>query len=633
VGIMAIEVTHTTIPALLKCLRDGEWLTPEFQRDFVWNTSAIISLINSIIDAKPIGMVTLWRQEDHSDLELEHISVPDGTLEGVRYFGDNNTRKGRFFAILDGKQRSTAIAIAFGGLRAGHGNYRHSGRYFLNVAADDPLDRVKHVPETQVQREGLDRLATAIGKGYFPLEVLDPDQVYHQWMDYTSKINQPEFYEGNILPSETELKRRYDLLKNAFDGMINTKLAVYVVPETENLGSICEVFETLNTTGTKVSTVDLIHSWLYADTKRRGKDPILLRDEIDSLGELEGANGWSSSKERPELVVQFAAASHVALDNKPEPRSVSGAKVTKIASIRGPDLLAVPDIFWERYFGTKEHVAKHLFDMQRAVAGGPFKMVQSPYPASVSIYLALRWYQMFDAPQGLPWNQDHLDNLFRAFFWRNAFDTRYDQGFLTKVGRDIVAMKEFLGNTDPKQSLADWRIGAEAWLDKLIPSRGLEDKIEEAVSDGGKAGALRSASRLLLYARATFDVVDPRIDISNVESTPDLHHIYPKDWCANNKTNDTKAYLDSGVGPDWMNSPANLMPMARSSNVKWKAQNPSMALGTLGIKTEQQFDLLNRYFIDKECLEYLRLGMSGMGKFLERRRSILATHLKRLLSV
>lgn len=379
---MAIEVTHTTIPALLKCLRDGEWLTPEFQRDFVWNTTAVIGLINSIIDAKPIGMVTLWRQENHSDLELEHISVPDSHPDGVRYFGDKTTRKGRFFAILDGKQRSTAIALAFGGLRAHHGNYKHSGRYFLNVAASDPLDRVKYFPEKQVKDRGLDVLATAIGKGFFPLEVLDPDQVYGQWMDYTSKIYKPEFYENSQLPSDDDLQRRYNLLKQAFDGIINTKLAVYVVPETETLGSICEVFETLNTTGTKVSTVDLIHSWLYADTKKRSKVPILLRDEIDELGELEGAIGWSSSRERPELIAQFAAATHLALDNKPDPRAVSGAKVTKITSIRGPDLLAVPDIFWERYFDRKADVARFLGDMQIAVASGPFKMSQSPYSFS-----------------------------------------------------------------------------------------------------------------------------------------------------------------------------------------------------------------------------------------------------------
>jgi len=632
---MSIEVTHTTIPTLIKFLRDGEWLTPEFQREFVWNTSAVISLVNSIIDAKPIGMVTLWQQEDKSDLELEHISVPDSGPDGVKFFGEKESRTGRYFAILDGKQRSTAIALAFGGLRASNGSYKHSGRFYLNVAAIDPLDRVKYFSEREVRTQQFDVLSTAVGKGFFPLEVTDPDEVYKQWMDYTAIIGSPEIYPNNELPSPEELKRRVTLLKAAFQGIITTKLAVYIVPKTETLGTICDVFETLNTTGTKVSTVDLIHSWLYADTKKRGRTPILLRDEIDELGEQEGAIGWASSTDRPELIAQFAAAMHVALDNKPEPRSVSGAKVTKITSIKGPDLLAVPDKFWERFFEAKVEVAGFLKDMQIAVAGGPFKMGQCPYPASVSIYMALRWYRKFDAPSDTPWTQTHLDELFRAFFWRNAFATRYDQGFLTKVGSDIDAMKSFLEKTNPKQPIQQWKIKAEAWMEGYISSKNLGSEIEDACSDGSKAGALRRASLLLLYARASKDVINPALDIQNIEKTPDLHHIYPKDWCANNKSGPAKKYLSqpSSGDRDWINSPANLMPMARDSNLKWKAQNPSMALDALGVSSKNQLDILERYFVDKECIGYLKQGADGLGPFFERRRKLIADQLTRLLSV
>ena len=279
-----IEVTDTTIPALLSKLSTGEWLTPEFQREFVWNTSAVIGLINSIIDAKPIGMVTLWEQENKSDLELEHISVPDWdtakNVTGPRYYGNNEKRPGRYYAILDGKQRSTAIALAFGGLRAKSGNYKHSGRYFLNVAAADPLDRIEHIKELDVKARGLDTLATCVGQGLFPLEATEPGKIFQQWMGYTAMIGNAENYPGGQLPSSEELSMRNDLLQTAFDGIISTKLAVYVVPKDENLASICEIFETLNTTGTKVSTVDLIHSWLYADTKERLSSPILLRQEL-----------------------------------------------------------------------------------------------------------------------------------------------------------------------------------------------------------------------------------------------------------------------------------------------------------------------------------------------------------------
>ncbi|MBR9653525.1 DUF262 domain-containing protein [Thalassovita aquimarina] len=632
-----IQVLDTNVPALLKRLKSGEYLTPEFQRDFVWNSAAVISLINSIIDSKPIGMITLWEQEDTSDLQLEHLSIPDYRQDlggtGPSYFGNNQDRTGRFFAILDGKQRSTAIALAFGGLRAIDGKYKHSGRYFLNVAAEDPLDRILYKSEKEIQKDGLNIPATAIGKGLFPLWVDDPDSIYSVWMDYTQKIGNPECYPSGQLPPQEEIQRRYQVLQKAFNGIINTKLAVYIVPKSQSLGEICEIFETLNTTGTKVSTVDLIHSWLYADTVGRGSQPILLRQEIDELGEYDGAVGWSSSKERPELIAQIAAAIHVALDNKPEPRSVSGAKVTRISSIKSPDLLAVPDRLWETFFDRKQDVAKFLGDMQEAVSGGRFSMNQCPYPASATIYMALRWYREFDAPKSVNWDQQHLDNLFRAFFWRNAFSTRYDQGFLTKVGRDIADFKAFLGSNS-STNFEDWKSVANTWLDKLIPTEGLKYEIDRSVSDGSLSGALRKAALLLLYTKSRKDVVDLSLDIQNMNNTPQLHHIFPRDWCANNRTGAAKEYLDPKISEyEWVNSPANLMPMARSSNLKWKAQNPSMAIDQLGINSSEQIDEFDRYFVDAKCLGFLKQGADGLGNFMKHRAALISNELDRRLYV
>lgn len=633
-----ITVTDTTIPSLLTKLRAGEWLTPEFQREFVWNSPAVIGLINSIIDAKPVGMITLWEQENASDLVLEHISIPDWSTSKNKtapsYFGDNSARPGRFYAILDGKQRSTAIALAFGGHRAQNGSYKHSGRYYLNVSAEDPLDRIEYIKEMDVRRRGLDVLSTCVGSGLFPLAAGDPSKIFQQWMGYTAMIGQEQHYPDGVLPPIEELSKRKSLLEAAFDGIIKTKLAVYVVPKEEDLASICEIFETLNTTGTKVSTVDLIHSWLYADTKLRLESPILLRQEIDDLGQIDGAVGWASSNERPELIAQFAAAIHVALDNKPEPRSVSGARVTKITSVKSPDLLAVPDSLWELFFDRKEFFAKFLGEMQDAVAGGKFTQSQCPYPASATIYTALRWYQEFDAPSSVGWQKQHLDNLYRAFFWRNALSNRYDQGFLTKIGRDIIEMKGFLSNTRRAQSMEDWKVDAQRWLEAYLPIGGAEERISQAVRDGSIKGALRKAVVLPLLTRAQYDVVNPESDIRNVHSALELHHIYPRAWCANNKSGAAKEYLDPNqTDNDWVSSPANLMPMARKSNLEWRAKNPEMAIDELNISSVEQLDLFGRYFVDAQSIRFLKSGVEGFGPFLERRADQMTTFLTRLMSV
>lgn len=633
-----IEVGHVNVPTIIKNLKSGEWLTPEFQRDFVWGTGAVIGLINSIIDSKPIGMVTLWQQEDKSDLELEHISVSDFIHEkgetAPRYFGSNEERPGRYFVILDGKQRSTSIALAFGGLRAQDGKYKHSGRYYLDVAALDPNDRVKYYTEKEVRAGGLDTLSVSISKGLFPLAVENPDEVYQQWMGYTQKISSPNSYPENKLPPEEELQRRVGILQSAFNGIINTKLAVYTVPQTQSLGEICEIFETLNTTGTKVSTIDLIHSWLYADTVDRPQGPILLRQEIDELGEYDGATGWASSKNRPELIAQIVAAIHIALDKKPEPRSVSGKKITRISSIKSPDLLAIPDRMWSDFFSNKEIISQYFKDMQDCIAGGYFSMQQAPYPAAVCVYLSLRWYLDFDSPEGTAWNEKHLNSIFRAFFWRNALSTRYDQGFLTKVSTDITGVKKLLNSVKAETSDAEWSSLANAWLEKNIPVYDLAEKARLICSDGKTAGALQKASLLLLYTRATSDVMNPDEKIYNSEGALQLYQIFNRGWCNKNVTSLNEEYLDKTKSEvDWINSPSNFMPMSRTSNLQWKKLEPTVELHKASTSSVEQKNLLNRYFISSDLIGLVAKDANNIGAFFEHRKEAIAMKIISFLDV
>jgi hypothetical protein len=152
----SLNVSDTNVPELIKKLKTGEWLSPLFQRDFVWSNAAVVSLVNSIIDARPVGMITLWEQEGDSALPLEPISIPDwdpsAGKTGDKFFADPASRPGRYYAILDGRQRSTALAMAFGGLRAGSGVYRTAGRFFLDVKAKEESERVVFKTEREVEK-------------------------------------------------------------------------------------------------------------------------------------------------------------------------------------------------------------------------------------------------------------------------------------------------------------------------------------------------------------------------------------------------------------------------------------------------------------------------------------------------
>ena len=118
-----IKIEAISIGELLSNLFENRYLIPEFQRDFVWKEDQILGLLNSILVAKPIGMITVWEQEFESQLPLENIKVEDRDNSKLinydKFFSENPVKNNRaalpasYHVILDGKQRSTAIAMAF----------------------------------------------------------------------------------------------------------------------------------------------------------------------------------------------------------------------------------------------------------------------------------------------------------------------------------------------------------------------------------------------------------------------------------------------------------------------------------------------------------------------------------------
>ncbi len=635
-----LSVTSLTIEELLKKLRSREWLIPQFQREFVWYVGDVIELVQSILCARPIGMATIWEQADNTSLELGPLSLPDrgtmGNEEGRSDFCDTQDNPRKIYAVLDGLQRCTAVALAFGGFRTNHSDYRTSGRYYLNVGACEPLEQIIFLKEADVIARNFDDDATCISHGYFPLSSnLSGESFLGQWLRYIQAIRDPTFYTNGRMPPPEELERRNTVLKRAFEGISRTKLAVYVVPDTYSLAEICEIFEKLNTTGTKVSTVDLIHSWLYAETARDATGPVRLREWIDDFGQKEGAIGWADTNDRPELMVQLSTACHVALEEKPPPRRVGRAIPSPITSVKASDLLATPTEHWKLIMASDQQLSGYLRDFQTTVSGGLFPWKWCPYPVTSAIYVALRFHAHFDPPETHRWGIDDLSSLFRAFFWRNALTNRYDQGFLTQLGIDIKELKRLLNERRNHDTAARWTVAIEAALGQLVgrpnPSR---TDLTDYVTDGRPGGAMQKALVLRMLAAAEKDLLDDSMSLRFPGSNVQLHHIYPRDWCRNNKNGALAALLDARLaGRDWVNAVCNLMPLSRQSNNIWKAKNPGQVLVERNIDFAHSASILSKAYIDETCFSALQRGANGLEEFWRHRADLIVDDLVRRMSI
>ena len=639
---MSLEVSAVKISKVLSLLKSGAWQVPQFQREFVWTESQILQFVQSIFACRPIGMVTLWAQPDERALPLEPVSIPDWVgdpgMTAPRHFGTPGAHPNQYFAILDGRQRCTAIAMVFGGLRAEHGRYRYSGRFFLNVAETNPTEQIVFKKNSDIETEGLNTLSVCIGNGLFPLAVPDEaiDGLFGQWLTYTQSIRDPANYPTGAFPSDEELSRREALLRRAFNGLNETMLAVYCVPDTYSLDEICDIFETLNTTGTRVSTVDLIHATLFAETQNDQGGALLLRDWIADLSQIDGAVGWADPERRPELVAQIVTACYVALDEKPKPRSKPGYSKKEITSVKSSDLLATPADHWRNVIPRSEDIARHLGDFQRVTADGPYPMRACPYPVTAAIYVGLRWHLAFDIQSSRSWGQDELNSLYSAFFWRNALTGRYDQGFLTQLGNDLLFLRAVLDGRGQFATAHQWAANADEklWhhMDRKPPSDG---DLKDLVEHGRLTGARKKAVLLPLVARAGKDLLDPSrvISFPEVEDV-ELHHVYPRAWCRNNRAGRLIPVLtEESSGRYLPEAAVNMVPLSRLSNRKWTAKLPGQAIVEADLTFEPVSDVWERSFINREAFDALTAGHADPGTFWAIRAGLLIEYFKRKLAV
>lgn len=635
---MSIRITDYTIANLIDSLRSAVWQVPKFQREFVWDTSAIAGLATSIIDAYPIGMITLWEQSDRNPLDLERLSIQDydgqARKQVTKYFGDDEGTN-KIYAILDGRQRCTAVAMAFAGFTPDFRGSKYSGRYFLNAAQPDPLERVIFRKTSELEKAGLTSTAACIGAGLFPLASdVHREPILRQWYRYAQEIKNPDNYPNGELPDEVELRRRDGIVQSAFDGITETRLAACIVPEKYDLGQICEIFETLNLSGMKVSTVDLINSWIYRETEGLEDGPIHIRDWIRDLGQIDGAVGWAVPERRPELIAQLVTAAFVAQErpDKPKPRQVSGTKrVTTIDSIKSPDLLATPSEHWNLVVQNEDKLACFLGDFQHLVAGGLFSYDKCPYPISASIYTGIRWHKEFDPPsRHSMWNVADLNSLYRAFFWRNALATRYDQGFLTTLPKDMIFLKSLLVKRADFNTKSSWLQHCdEMFTASLIKEADIPThaQLVDYLTDGKPGGARQASLLLPMIAGTSFDIDGVDISLTS-EGSLELHHIFPRAWCADNASGTLKAFLDKEeAGRDWVNSIANLMPLARPTNNEWKTKSPRTFIEKSQITFDSGSSFFKSVFIGMDEFELLAGEAEGMPEFWQKRARRIADDL------
>lgn len=86
------QVNQTLIESLLTAVKDGAIAIPEIQRPFVWDSTKVRDLMDSLYQGFPIGYLITWRNPD--------VRLKDGKMSDGKKI------------LIDGQQRVTALSAA-----------------------------------------------------------------------------------------------------------------------------------------------------------------------------------------------------------------------------------------------------------------------------------------------------------------------------------------------------------------------------------------------------------------------------------------------------------------------------------------------------------------------------------------
>ncbi len=612
---MTLEVTRLSIQSILENLKSGEWQIPKFQREFVWSQSQVFSLLHSIFKSRPVGLVTIWEQPQGRP----HTDAEPITLR-TEVYKDFSTNPAIMKYVLDGRQRLTALAIAFGGLREKDARRSFSGRWFINLDADPEDNEEKLIVYKRpynLENEKLDTPAVCLASALIPL-----DQ-YFKFDVYSGNVNNPDYYSDGRFPDELTRETRRRRLASYEKTFLQFQVPIASLPKTVSLAQVCDIFDVLNTTGTKVSTFDLVHNNNYSSTAGL----LDLRTVFNECPEKFTSLGLLCDPQRSEFFCQLVTACYltneipIGIDKKP------------VRSIKGGDLVNTPTDVYLKVIENLSRIDSFcagLFSLD--LLGGRFYLRQLPYPASLLLYIALRWSQDFAATTE-EFATDDLNRVFKAFFWSNVFAGRYDQGFLTLFSSDLKELRRILSKYKTYGDRTHWAKEIDKDLDAALftgtVSRAKKEEIKQDLLNGEFRGAKKQALVMFLLSSSKTDfATGESLDYftEDKDRRVQLHHIFPKRWCADNKASHTA--IDQNM--EIVNSFANLMPLTSASNNAWMTRSPATAIQYFSIAYNEADPRFANAFIDKSMFEVLLQTEPDPMKFWEMRADRLAERLHSL---
>ncbi len=377
-----ITTRPVSLAALLEGIAAGEVVLPDFQRDFDWNSSEVVSLLATLLRGWPAGSLLLMRGEPEffntREFEFAPHAVPPAE-----------------YVVLDGQQRLTACFLAL----RGHGprvfalEYGDSMLHEPRPSAEELEERIKVIPRDIWERDWgyLEQARRRV----VPLFNLNSAADFFEWRDRVAA----SVGEGVGDGVATSLSRLYRQLL----GTVNHYDFPAVILENDFPSeAVARIFERINRSGRRLNTFDLLVARSYSkDWNLRDKWAEAVRDSA-AIEEFQKDDG-------------LPALQLISLHDRED--------------VRQPALLKIPPARvqdgWQDAVDALEAALHQVREL------GVVDPEYLPYRAQLLTIGGLKWGA----------GSSDMRQVIEPWFWRSSFGSTYDVGSSTQVVADLRELR------------------------------------------------------------------------------------------------------------------------------------------------------------------------------------------------
>lgn len=591
------EVNNSSIDGILSFIKNGEIAIPEIQRPFVWDSSKVRDLIDSLYKGYPVGYIITWKNPD--------VKLKDGTFALGKKL------------LIDGQQRITALTAAILGQEVVGSDYRKKR---IKIAFN-PREEKFEVSNPAIEKDSI-------------------------WISDISKIFTNDFNtfsyifkycsENNISDMEEQSK-----LANTITNLIaikNNNLGIIDLSHKLDIETVTEIFIRINSKGVVLSQADFAMSKISSNevyggnTIRKTIDYFchLAKNPIDYVAIRENDTEYCNKDD-------FNKIKWIAKENE-DLYSPSYTDVLRVAftyKFNRGKLADLVSLLSGRDFETREYkdeIAEESFKLlhegvldfvnetnykrfimiikSSGIIDSSLVRSQNVLNFAYTLYLTLK-------AKGIQPNK--IENLVRRWLVLSILTGRYSSSPESAFDYDIKRIVEADDIELYIKHVEDGELSDAFWNNILVT------KLNTSVTSSPYFNVYLMAQ----IRNGDRGFLSSHIDVKTlIEGRGDVHHIFPKKYLQKNGLNNRGQY----------NQIANYVYMQSEINIKISDKSPDKYFnelieqcnnGEIKYGGINNIDELNNN-LNENCIprEVFNMNIDNYNEFLELRRRLMAEKIK-----